>query len=148
MLGIVKSQTGDTIKNHILVIGEDPDGNNVARAEALDGNGTTTSAKYYTNSNSPTSIESIGDRVLVIRQRTSVVSRCLERAKAELAKNVLVEEEIRLPAIVNPLFDEYDVISIVENNSGTNDSYQLKAFDIPMQGSRQELIVRKSRSIY
>jgi hypothetical protein len=148
MLGIVKSQTGDTIKNHIIVIGEDPDGNNVARAEALDGNGTTTSAKYYTNSNSPTSIESIGDRVLVIRQRTSVVSRCLERAKAELAKNVLVEEEIRLPAIVNPLFDEYDVISIVENNSGTNDSYQLKAFDIPMQGSRQELIVRKSRSIY
>jgi hypothetical protein len=79
---------------------------------------------------------------------TASTSRCLERAKAELAKNVLVEEEIRLPAIVNPLFDEYDVVSIVENNSGTNDSYQLKAFDIPMQGSRQELIVRKSRSIY
>jgi hypothetical protein len=148
MLGIVKSQSGDTIKNHIVVIGEDPEGNSITRAEAIDGSGATTSSKYYTNSNSATSLESIGDRVLMIRMVTASTSRCLERAKAELAKNVLVEEEIRLPAIVNPLFDEYDVVSIVENNSGTNDSYQLTAFDIPMQGSRQELIVRKSRSIY
>ena len=148
MLGIVKSQSGDTIKNHIVVIGEDPDGNSITRAEAIDGNGTTVASKYYTNSNSATSVESIGDRVLMIRLVTSNTARCLDRAKAELAKNVLVEEEIRLPAIVNPLFDEYDIISIVETNSGTNDSYQLKAFDIPMQGSRQEIVVRKSRSIY
>jgi hypothetical protein len=148
MLGIVKSQSGDTIKNHIVVIGEDPDGNSITRAEAIDGNGTTIASKYYTNSNSATSVESIGDRVLMIRLVTASTARCLDRAKAELAKNVLVEEEIRLPAIVNPLFDEYDIISIVETNSGTNDSYQLKAFDIPMQGSRQEIVVRKSRSIY
>jgi hypothetical protein len=149
MLGIVKSQSGDTIKNHIVVIGEDLDGKNMARAEAFDGNGTTTSSKYYTNSNSATSIESIGDRVLVFRMMTSSVARCLDRAKTELAKNVLVEEEVRLPSIVNPLFDEYDVISVTEVNSGLqNDSYMLRAFDIPMQGSRQELVVKKSRSIY
>lgn len=147
MLGIVKSQSGDTIKNHIVVIGEDLDGKLMVRAEAIDGSGTTTSSKYYTNSNSATSVEAIGDRVLILRMYAGL-SRCLERAKVELAKNVLVEEEIRLPAIVNPLFDEYDVISIVEANSGVNDSYMLRAFDVPMQGSRQELVVKKSRSIY
>jgi hypothetical protein len=148
MLGIVKSQSGDTIKNHIVVVGEDPEGRSIVRAEAFDATGTTTSSKYYTNSNSATSVESIGDRVLIIRMVTASLSRCLERAKTELVKNVLVEEEIRLPAIVNPLFDEFDVISIIEANSGVNDSYMLRAFDVPMQGSRQELVVRKSRSIY
>jgi hypothetical protein len=148
MLGIVKSQSGDTIKNHIVVVGEDPEGKSIVRAEALDGNGTTTSSKYYTNSGSSTSIEAIGDRVVIIRMVTASLTRCLDRAKTELVQNVLVEEEIRLPAIVNPLFDEFDVISIVETNSGVNDSYMLRAFDVPMQGSRQELVVRKSRSIY
>jgi hypothetical protein len=149
MLGIVKSQSGDTIKNHIIVIGEDPEGNNKTRAEAIDGTGTTViNSVYYTGSKGPTSFSAIGDRAIQIRMQTASASVAYARALSELAKNVLIEEEIRLPSIVNPLFDEYDIIKITESNSKTDDTYLVRAFDIPMQGSRQEIIVKKSRSLY
>ena len=147
MLGVVKSQSGDTIKNHILVYNDKPS-TSARFAEAFDGNGSSTSSKYYTNSGSPTSIENLGDRVMIVKAQTlASTEACLARAKDELAKNIFIEEEIRLPAIVNPLFDAYDTISIVETNSMIQDSYQLKAFDVPMQGSRQEMVVKKTRAL-
>jgi len=148
MLGLVKSQSGDTIKNHIVVYNDKPS-TSLRLAEAFDGFGSSTTSKYYTNSGSPTSIENIGDRVMIVKAPTlASTEACLARAKDELANNIFVEEEIRLPAIVNPLFDAYDTISIVEDdNTFTKDSYQLKAFDIPMQGSRQEMIVKKTRKL-
>jgi hypothetical protein len=148
MLGVVKSQSADNIKNHIVCIGATEKVAIVPRAEAIDGGvaANSTASKYYTGSSGATTVESIGDRTLVISAPTlTLVASCLERAKQELAKNTFVDEEIRLPAIVNPTFDAYDVISIIEANSATDDSYQLTAFDIPMQGSRQEMIVRKTR---
>lgn len=147
MLGVVKSQSGDTIKNHIVVYNDKPS-TSARFAEAIDGLGNSTSSKYYTGSGSPTSVENIGDRVMIVKAETlASTEACLARAKDELAKNIFVEEEVRLPAIVNPLFDAYDTISIVETNTMIDDKYQLRAFDVPMQGSRQEMIVKKTRKL-
>lgn len=149
-LSLTKSKTGDTIKNHIVVTGEADDGTAVVRAEAINGSGTNVLSgvgvtwKYHTNTFNSTTVQQIGDRVMAIRSKTLRTSQaCLDLAKAELLKNVVVEEEVRLPSIVVPQFEGNDVIRIVESLSATDDKYFLQAFDIPMRGSQQEIYVKK-----
>lgn len=150
-LNITKERGSDTIYNHYVVLGEGDDGNPVVVGQAIDGLGTTTTGVYYTNSaTSPTSVEAIGDRVKFIRTsevRTTVAARAM--AEAELAKGSSVEESIRIPSIVIPHFEGFDVIAITEpTHTKTNDKYFLKRFDIPMRsGSQQEINVSKLRGI-
>lgn len=148
-LNITKSKSGDTIFNHVVVTGENDDGTAVVRAEAIDNTGTTTSSVYYTNQvGSPTSVAAIGDRVLNIRSKTlRTTAACLDLAKAQLLVNMTVEEDITLPSIVNPAFEGNDVIRIRESISDTDDKFYLRAFDIPMRSSTQEIHVKKVRSV-
>lgn len=136
-LSITKGKSGDTIKNHVVVTGEADDGTPVVRGEAAD-----------EDDSSPTRITAIGDRVLHIRSKTlRTTAACIDLAKAELAKNKLVEEEITLPTIVVPMFEGRDVVYISEPNSATDDKYFLSAFDIPMRSSQQEIHVKKARNV-
>jgi hypothetical protein len=146
MLNITKSKTSEQIKNHVVVTGEAEDGTAVVRGEWIDDFGTDTASKKYTNVYSQTSVSAIGDRVLAIRSKTLRTTQgCLDLAQSELRKSAVVEEEIALPSIVNPLFEGRDVIEIIESNSDTNDKYYLGAFDIPMRSSTQEIHVKKVR---
>jgi len=150
-INLTKSRSGDTVYNHYVVLGEGDDGNPVVAGQAIDGLGTTTAGVYYTDSaTSATSVEAIGDRVTFIKTsevRTTVAARAM--AEAELAKGSSVEEDIRIPSMVVPHFEGFDVVEIVEEEmSKTNDKYFLKRFDIPMRsGSQQEINVSKLRGI-
>jgi len=147
-LNISKSKSGDTIKNHIVVTGENDDNIPVVRGEAIDDFGTSTSSVYYSNSYSTTSVDEIGDRVKHITSTTlRTTAACLDLAKAELMKNRLVEEEINLPTIVVPMFEGRDVIRISEPDSDTDDNYFLSRFDIPMRSSSQQISVKKIQEV-
>jgi hypothetical protein len=154
MLGISKAQSSHTIYNHIVVTGDTANGTAAVRGEYIEGTGTNVSTTelrrtYNGRSNTGLTVAEIGDKVLVIRTTTLKTSQqCLDRAMVELAKNLVVEETISLPAIVNPLFEGHDVIEITETNTGLNQQrYTLDSFDIPMRSSRQSLNVKKMRAL-
>ena len=154
MLGIQKAQSSHTIYNHIVVTGDTADGTAAVRGEYIEGTGTDVSTsvlrrKYNQRSNTGLTVAELGDKVLVIRTTTLKTSQqCLDRAMVELSKNLVVEETINLPTIVNPLFEGHDVIEITETNTGLNQQrYTLDSFDIPMRSSRQVLNVKKMRAL-
>jgi hypothetical protein len=154
MLGIQKAQSSHTIYNHIVVTGDTADGTAAVRGEYIEGTGTDVSTsvlrrKYNQRSNTGLTVAELGDKVLVIRTTTLKTSQqCLDRAMVELSKNLVVEETIQLPTIVNPLFEGHDVIEITETNTGLNQQrYTLDSFDIPMRSSRQVLNVKKMRAL-
>jgi hypothetical protein len=154
MLGIQKAQSSHTIYNHIVVTGDTADGTAAVRGEYIEGTGTDVSTsvlrrKYNQRSNTGLTVAELGDKVIVIRTTTLKTSQqCLDRAMVELSKNLVVEETINLPTIVNPLFEGHDVIEITETNTGLNQQrYTLDSFDIPMRSSRQVLNVKKMRAL-
>jgi hypothetical protein len=160
MLGVSKAQSADTIKNHIIVTA-DNSGKVAIRGEYIEGKydavtaplvaqNTSLIKRVYNQSvNTGLTVNELGYRTLTIRDTTLYTAQqCLDRAKLELAKNLIVEEQVRLPLIVNPLFDGYDAISISETNVRLdNQTYTLDAFDVPMRSSRQELTVKKTRAL-
>jgi hypothetical protein len=154
MLGIQKAQSSHTIYNHIIVTGDNADGNAAVRGEYIEGVGTNVDTsplkRFYTGrANTGLSVGELGDKTLVIRTTTLKTSQqCLDRARVELSKNLTVEESIQLPLIANPLFEGYDVIQISEKNTGLEEQkYTLDSFDIPMRSSRQVLNVKKMRAL-
>jgi hypothetical protein len=160
MLGVSKAQSADAIKNHIIVTA-DNSGKVAIRGEYIEGvydavtaplaaSNTSVLKRVYNGSvNTGLTVNVLGYRSIVIRDTTVFTAQqCIDRAKIELAKNLIVEEQVRLPMIVNPLFEGYDAISITETNVGlTNQTYTLDAFDVPMRSSRQELTVKKTRAL-
>lgn len=160
MLGVSKAQSSDAIKNHIVVIA-DNSGKVAVRGEYIEGAYNAVTAplpaqntleiirEYNGKDSSGLSVNKIGYRTQVIRSTLLfTAAQCIARAKVELAKNLVVEEQIRLPLIVNPLFDGHDLISVTEKNVGLeNQTYTLDAFDVPMRSSRQELTVKKTRAL-
>lgn len=154
MLGIQKAQSSHTIYNHIVVTGDTADGTAAVRGEYIEGTGTNVSTAtlkrtFNQRSNTGLTVAELGDKVLVIRTTTlKTAQQCLDRAMVELSKNLVVEETINLPTIVNPLFEGHDVIEITETNTGLNQQrYTLDSFDIPMRSSRQVLNVKKMRAL-
>jgi hypothetical protein len=154
MLGIQKAQSSHTIYNHIVVTGDTGDGTAAVRGEYIEGTGTNVSTAplkrtFNQRSNTGLTVAELGDKVLIIRTTTLKTSQqCLDRAMVELSKNLVVEETINLPTIVNPLFEGKDVIEITETNTGLNQQrYTLDSFDIPMRSSRQVLNVKKMRAL-
>jgi hypothetical protein len=154
MLGIQKAQSSHTIYNHIVVTGDTGDGTAAVRGEYIEGTGTNVSTAplkrtFNQRSNTGLTVSELGDKVLIIRTTTLKTSQqCLDRAMVELSKNLVVEETINLPTIVNPLFEGKDVIEITETNTGLNQQrYTLDSFDIPMRSSRQVLNVKKMRAL-
>jgi hypothetical protein len=154
MLGIQKAQSSHTIYNHIVVTGDTGDGTAAVRGEYIEGTGTNVSTAplkrtFNQRSNTGLTVAELGDKVLIIRTTTLKTSQqCLDRAMVELSKNLVVEETINLPTIVNPLFEGNDVIEITETNTGLNQQrYTLDSFDIPMRSSRQVLNVKKMRAL-
>lgn len=154
MLGIQKAQSSHTIFNHIVVTGDNGEGTAAVRGEYIEGTGTNVSTAplkrtYNGRTGTGLTIQELGSKILVIRTTTLKTSQqCLDRAKVELAKNLVVEETIQLPTIVNPLFEGHDVIEITEQNTGLQQQkYTLDSFDIPMRSSRQVLNVKKMRAL-
>jgi len=154
MLGIQKAQSSHTIYNHIVVTGDTADGTAAVRGEYIEGTGTNVSTSplkrtFNQRSNTGLTVAELGEKVLIIRTTTLKTSQqCLDRAMVELSKNLVVEETINLPTIVNPLFEGHDVIEITETNTGLNQQrYTLDSFDIPMRSSRQVLNVKKMRAL-
>jgi len=154
MLGIQKAQSSHSIYNHIVVTGDNGNGTAAVRGEYLEGTGTnvntsTLKRTYNQRSNTGLTVQELGAKILVIRTTTlKTAQQCLDRAKVELAKNLVVEETIQLPTIVNPLFEGHDVIEITEENTGLQQQkYTLDSFDIPMRSSRQVLNVKKMRAL-
>jgi hypothetical protein len=154
MLGIQKAQSSHTIFNHIVVTGDTSDGTAAVRGEYIEGTGTNVNTSplkrtYNGRVGTGLTIQELGSKILVIRTTTLKTSQqCLDRAKVELAKNLVVEETIQLPTIVNPLFEGHDVIEITEQNTGLQQQkYTLDSFDIPMRSSRQVLNVKKMRAL-
>lgn len=154
MLGIQKAQSSHTIFNHIVVTGDTSDGTAAVRGEYIEGTGTNVNTSplkrtYNGRVGTGLTIQELGSKILVIRTTTLKTSQqCLDRAKVELSKNLVVEETIQLPTIVNPLFEGHDVIEITEQNTGLQQQkYTLDSFDIPMRSSRQVLNVKKMRAL-
>jgi len=154
MLGIQKAQSSHTIYNHIVVTGDTADGTAAVRGEYIEGTGTNVSTSplkrtFNQRSNTGLTVAELGEKVLIIRTTTLKTSQqCLDQAMVELSKNLVVEETINLPTIVNPLFEGHDVIEITETNTGLNQQrYTLDSFDIPMRSSRQVLNVKKMRAL-
>jgi hypothetical protein len=154
MLGLSKAQSSHTIYNHIVVTGDTADGTAAVRGEYIEGTGTDVSTaalrrKYNGRSNTGLTIAELGDKTKIIRTTTLKTSQqCLDRAMVELSKNLVVEETIQLPLIVNPLFEGHDVIEITEKNAGLQGQrYSIDSFDIPMRSSRQVLNVKKLRAL-
>jgi hypothetical protein len=137
-----------------VVTGDTGDGTAAVRGEYIEGTGTNVSTAplkrtFNQRSNTGLTVSELGDKVLIIRTTTLKTSQqCLDRAMVELSKNLVVEETINLPTIVNPLFEGKDVIEITETNTGLNQQrYTLDSFDIPMRSSRQVLNVKKMRAL-
>lgn len=137
MLGLSKRWSRDRFYNHILVSGEAADQAPI-RAEASD-----------TNPASPTRVTGpMGDRLY---KYTSAMITTLAQAQsvanALLFEKALIEEEIDLSHIANPLLEAGDAISIVESVTATDDKYILDSLTIPLAAGSASLQVRKVRRL-
>jgi len=141
MLELTKGIDDDRLYNHVLVTGEASDLFPV-RGEARDLN--PDSPAY----NPPDGTGPIGDRLYTY---TSAMIRSDDQAQevadATLLRVALVEETIRIPAIVHPGFEVGDVVTIIEPISRTSDTYLLDEVQIPLGRGAMSLGTRKLRSL-
>lgn len=141
MLGITKELSDDRLYNHVLVSGEAADLDPVS-AEARDLN--PASPAY----NPPDGSGPIGDRLYTYSSpmiRDTQMAQ--EVADAVLLRVALIEEAIRVPSLVHPALEVGDAVSVVEELSGTADTYLVDTLDMPIGPGAMTFTARKVRSL-
>lgn len=137
MLGISKKWSRDRFYNHILVTGEAADRTPV-RGEASD-----------TNPSSPTRVTGpMGDRLFKYTSgMVTTVAQAQAVAQTLLWEHTLIEEEIDLAHIVNPMLEAGDAIIIREAVTRTDDKYLIEDLTVPLGSGAASLSVKKARAL-
>lgn len=133
----VNKQVSDTdFFNDIVVIGQSPDNTTPVRVEAAD-----------TNPGSPTNIASqYGRRVKVIKDSSiKDTSTAAARAQGELQKSLGFGEQVYISAIVFPVFELGDVVTMVRAASKLSANYTIEKISYPLTNDRPMYLTFQKR---
>jgi hypothetical protein len=102
--------------------------------------------KSDTDPNSPTNINSIGRRTLLIESDSISTQAAADvAARKQFYTNILVSEDITLEAICNPAFEGNDIIAVKEATyTKVNRRYRIRSFSVPLASSRQVLKLQRA----
>lgn len=137
MLGLTKGWSDQRFYNRVVVIGESADQSPV-RAEAAD-----------TNPLSPGYVSGpLGDRPFFYSSpMITTVAQAQSVANARLPELALIEEEIRLPIVVNPALEAGDAIAIIEPITRTNAAFLIDSIDIPLGAGSSTIQTKRIRAL-
>jgi hypothetical protein len=129
LITVKAAYTDDNLYNAVLVVG------------TLNKDNIVTYRVRDTDPTSPTSVDAIGERLLIFETETvGAVSLAEAVALRLFYQNVLVNEDITLETICNPAFEGNDVIRARESEfSQIDNDYRIKAFTVPLSTSRQTI---------
>jgi hypothetical protein len=137
MLGLTKSFSDQRFYNHVVVVGESADQSPV-RGEAMDLNPASPGYIYGP----------LGDRTYFYSSAMiTTTGQAQEVANAFLPEVSLLEEDIRLPIVVNPALEAGDAIAIIEDMSRTDDRYIIDSIDIPLGAGSSTIQTKKLRPL-
>lgn len=131
-----RTLSDDVLYNHIFVIGLGDEKHPVVWE------------KKDTVANSPTNVDLIGDRVMIVENQTWKTQAQVSSAGERLWTNKFkVFEEIQIDVICNPALEADDVITIKEQTfSGVYANYRIINMNVPLTTSKQT--IRVTRDIY
>lgn len=130
-----RTVSDDTLYNHIFVIGLGDEKHPVVYE------------KKDTDPQSPTNIDLIGDRVLIVEEQTFRTQAQVDKAGEKLwANKFKFFEEISIDVICHPALEADDVISVKEPTSKTATDYRIISMNVPLTTSKQT--IRVTRDIY
>lgn len=136
-LGVSKRWSRDRFYNHVLVTGESADQTPV-RAEA-----------EVTDPSNPLRTDGpMGDRLY--KYTSAMITdagQALSVAYALLWERALIEEEIDLEHVVNPMLEAGDAVTIVDTPTHTDDRYMIQSLNLPLAAGTAQLHVSKIRRI-
>lgn len=135
-----KHQSNTSTVNHVIVIGENPDG---------PGTGPITAEAKDTDPNSPTNINGVyGDVVDTLRDR-HITSQLQAQMMANglLLNGLGISEEVELTNLVHPAFDVNDVIRITRARSRLDARYVIDGMSIPLTHNRAMTISTRKRTV-
>jgi hypothetical protein len=130
-----RTMSDDVLYNHIFVIG------------LGDEKAPVVWEKKDTDPNSPTSIDLIGDRVMIVENQTWKTQTEVSSAGQKLWDNKFkFFEEVTIDVICHPALEADDVISVREPTSKTDTSYRIISMNVPLTTSKQT--IRVTRDVY
>lgn len=137
-VGLSKRWSRDRFYNHVLVSGESSEINPPVRAEAS-----------ITDPASPLRITgAMGDRLFKYTSAMITTQAQADQVALTLLwEHALIEEEIRIDHVPNPTLEPGDVITIVDEESVTNDRYLIDTISVPLAGGTATVNAKKVRSI-
>lgn len=136
-LGLAKRWSRDRFYNHILVTGESAD-QEPLRAEAS-----------VTDPSNPLRVTGpMGDRLFKYTSAMiTTVQQAQDVADAMLWERALIEEELSIEHVVNPMLEAGDAIRVEDNSSATDDKYAIASLDLPIAAGPASLNVKKVRTL-
>lgn len=136
LISVKRTTSDDLLYNHIFVIG------------LGDEKAPVVWEKKDTSPTSPTSIQAIGDRVMILEDQNWKTMEQVSAAGQKLwDKKFNVFEDVTLDVICNPALEADDVISVEEEEfSDIKQTYRIVQLNIPLTTSKQT--IRVTRDIY
>lgn len=138
-LGVSKKWSRDRFYNHVLVTNDTSDEDvPLLRAEAA-----------VTDPASPLRVSGpMGDRLYkYVSAMITTQAQADSVAASLLWEHALIEEEIKLPHVPNPLLEADDAVRIVDVVTATDDVYAIQSLDMPIAGGSASLNVKKVRNL-
>lgn len=136
-LGVSKRWSRDRFYNHVLVTGENAD------QEPVRGEAEVTDPSNPLRTDGP-----MGDRLYKYTSgMITTQAQAIEVAYALLWEKALIEEEIALEHVANPLLEAGDAVTIIDDVTRTDDKYMVQSLTIPLAGGPARLDVSKIRRI-
>jgi hypothetical protein len=133
-----KQLTSSEFANHVIVLGQSPNGSVPVRAEIAD----TTSASFTAISGR------YGDRSVTIKDSSiKDYGTAIVRAFGELQKRLGFAESVYISCIVFPVFEVYDVVSLVRTRAKINGTYSVAKISIPMTNDRPMYLTFQKRLV-
>lgn len=136
-LGVSKRWSRDRFYNHVLVTGENAD------QEPVRGEASVTDPANPLRTDGP-----MGDRLF--KYTSGMITTDVQAqaaAQALLWAHALIEEELSIDHIVNPMLEVGDAILVDDLDSRTNDRYAVGALTMPLAAGPATLQVKKVRRL-
>lgn len=125
--GITRDLDDDEAYNGVIVSGESTSNARPVRAEAWDID--PTSPTYYDPRNAAASVYGAVPKFVTSEYITNT-AQAQQAANAELRREMGIVERIDFEALVNPLHESNDVISVRRDRIGVNNVYVLQSFQL------------------
>jgi hypothetical protein len=135
LVSVRRTMSDDNLYNHVFVIGL---GNETAPVIW---------EKKNTDNSSFTSIDRLGQRVLIYESQTwKTYEQVKEAGERFWAKRFNLFEDITIDTICNPALEADDVIHITEPTSRVDSRFRIRQMNIPLTTSKQT--IHTSRNVY